>query len=57
MDTAKQVPVTVHHPKAPGASIEALRRLSGVVALTRPVPDVSMFDEEPDEVPLSRARD
>ncbi len=57
MDTAKQAPVTVHHPKVPGASIEALRRLSGIVTLTCPVPDVSMFDEEPDEVPLPRARD
>ena len=56
-DTAKQVPMTVHHPKVPGASIETLRRLAGIVALTRPVPDTSMFDDEPDEVPPPRARD
>jgi hypothetical protein len=61
MDTAKQVPATVHHPKAPGASVEALRQLSGIVTLTHPVPDTSMFDETSDEVldeaPPDRARD
>ncbi len=57
MDTAKQVPVIVRHPKVPGAGVETLRRLSGIVPLTRPVPDSSMFDEAPKEGPPSCARD
>ena len=50
MTTVRQVPLTVHHPKTPGASLETLRQLSGIVTLTGPVPDVSIFDETADDV-------
>ncbi len=49
METIKRVPAVTHYPRTAEPSIEALRRLSGVVALTRPVPPVDFFSDEEDE--------
>jgi hypothetical protein len=57
MATAKRNPVVQHHPKDPHASLDKLRRLSGVVALKRPVADRHLLDETDVEPPATRARD
>jgi hypothetical protein len=57
MASAKRTPVVQHHPKAPHASLDKLRRLSGVVALNRPVADRHLLDETDAERPAPSARD
>ncbi|HEY7065268.1 MAG TPA: ester cyclase [Chloroflexota bacterium] len=42
----KLVPATTHHPKSADASVEELRKLSGIVSLTRPVPRGDFFDDD-----------
>ena len=54
---AKQVPLTEHHPKAPDASVEQIRKLAGIVRLTRPVPTVEGLDVLRTDRPAGRARD
>jgi hypothetical protein len=46
-----------HHPKSPTASVEALRKLAGVVALKRPVPDRHFLDESSSPPVEARAGD
>jgi hypothetical protein len=57
MDTAKQVPVITYHPKAANASLERLRRLSGVVALQRPVVIPPLWDDDEPQQTSERAND
>ena len=45
MDTVKQVPLIVHHPKSPGAGPEQLRRLAGIIELQGPVPSTKFLDD------------
>lgn len=35
-----------YHPKSPGASLESLQRLAGIIRLTRPVPFTRPLDDE-----------
>jgi hypothetical protein len=57
MQTAKQVPLTQHHPKAPDASVEKVRALAGIVRLTQPVPTVPGLERLADDRPAERAGD
>jgi hypothetical protein len=49
MDTVRQVPTVIHHPKSPNASLEALRRLAGIVSLTGSVSKADIFEDEETE--------
>ncbi|HLH25962.1 MAG TPA: hypothetical protein VK066_25885 [Chloroflexota bacterium] len=57
MAKVKQADLTKHHPKAADASAEKVRRLAGIVRLTRPVPSVQFLEKLGDDQPARRARD
>jgi hypothetical protein len=48
MEPVRLVPTATHYPKTADASIEALRRLAGIVSLTRPVPKTDIFEDDED---------
>jgi hypothetical protein len=55
--TAKDIPLTQKHSRAPDASEEKIRQLAGIVRLTRPVPSVQGLDKLRDDGSSDRARD
>ena len=57
MDTVKQVPLIVHHPKSPDAGPEQLRQLAGIIELRGPVPSTKFLDDAVAEQAAERASD
>ena len=46
-----------YHPKSPGASVERLRELAGILTLDQPVPFTRFLDDEYPGESTERARD
>ena len=57
MDTAKQAPVVQFHPKAPGATVETLRRAIGTIPYYGPVVPLDLDDAAAPSEASERASD
>jgi hypothetical protein len=53
----RQVPLVEYRPKAPTASLQQLRELSGVLPITLPAPVAELLDESEDEASAERGCD